>query len=176
MLNSRTLLLMSALTCLSLPAYAVDDAAAKGKMDDSKPMAVHEDWSKLPADIKGEERESFLKKWESMSPEEKQAFHKKRMEERADRRKEWKEKWEKASPEERKAMEAKRQERMDERREAREERRKEMKVKYDNASPEEQAKMKEKWKERREARKERREKMHDHGKHDGMHKGHAPAR
>ncbi len=167
MLNTRSLLMLSALACFAMPAYAVD---ATG---DSKSESVHEDWSKMPADMKEGERAAFLEKWKSMSPEEKKAFHEKHRAERLAKRKEWEERWEKATPEERAKMTKMREERKEDLREAREERRKKMKEQWEKATPEEREAMKKKREERREVRKELHD-MHE-DKHGGS-KGHGPAR
>lgn len=131
-------------------AHAEDKVAT-----DSKAKSVHEDWSKMPADMKDAERAAFKAKWEAMSPEEKKAFHEKRRAKHMERRTEMKEKWENASPEEREKMKAERKARKEERREK-------MKEKWENATPEERAKMKATHEVRKEKREERREKVKEH--------------
>ena len=149
-------MIIAAFGLFATSAYA---EPAKTEATESHAKGVHEDWSKMPADMKGAEREAFKTKWEAMSPDEKKAFHEERHKKRMERRAEMKEKWENATPEEREKMKAERKARKEERREK-------MKEKWENATPEEREKMKA----HREQRQERREKMKEvhkegHAKH-----------
>lgn len=155
----QKIIVTTALSMFATVAYAEAPATKE-----STSQSVHEDWSKMPSDMKDAERDAFKAKWEAMSPDEKKAFHESRHKKRTDRRDKMKEKWESASPEERAKMKEAHKERRAERREK-------MKEKWESASPEEREKMKKHREHHKEMRQERRAKMKEvHDGHDKMDK------